>query len=245
MSCLDCNWTQLYIGIGAAAFFSFVSVLATKFITTKQTEKRFERNEYNAILGLIGFVNSFDHTFKMFYDIIEHYFGKIKEMNNDEWLPTGIDRVESDEQGMTTIMKSMSDPVWKIREKFHELNSEVLKNYEEQMKSESERIYQDLRDYEVYYDPYLRRIVKDYVLWTVFYVEWFRNNWNYKDQLHARLSRAKKIIKFMETDYTKSKILSKQRFSRFEKNQKIEDIPEIGKFVKKWQDYEESENNPK
>ena len=72
--------------------------------------------------------------------------------------------------------------------------------------------------------------------WTIFYVEWLRRNWNYKDMLYRRLNNAYDIINFLRKEET-----FKEKFIRFIKRETIYDFPHVGAFIKKWDDYVISE----
>ena len=242
MEHLEYSWNQLYIGIIINAIIALIITITFKFIIIPKIERKYERNEFNVYVGVMGFVNSFDDMFKLFYDSFEHHMGNIRDLNKDEWLPSPYQGWVEIDGGHENKMKPEAEyhSALKTIGKFDELNQDLFIKDEERLKNHQKTLFEYIEKNENYIDPELRLHIRHYIRWTIFYVEWLRRKWNYPEQLFERLERAKKIIQLLKKEQSFG-----NKFTRFWKREKFENIPQIGEFAKKWHDYEESENNPK
>lgn len=242
MECPQCSWNILFIGIIVNTFLALFIAFLFKFIIVPKIEKKYERNEFNVHIGIMGYVNSFDQTFKFFYETFERYMGNIRDLNNGEWLPRPYQETTTNETGGMEIHikpEPERSRILNTMKKFKELNEDLLKNDEEKLINSAKTVFKYIEKNENYIDPALRWNINNYITLTIFYVQWLRKEWNYTEQLFKRLERAKEIIRLLKKEQSFS-----DKFTRFWKRKKIEDISHIGEFIKKWQDYEESENNP-
>ena len=233
------DYNQLYIGIIINAIIALIIAVLFKFVIIPKIERKYERNEFNVHIGVMGLVNSFDQRFKFFYDSFEHFMGDIQNLKHDEWLPdTHEEWTTNETDGMTCNLKPESEysQALQVRQKFNELNEDLFKKDEQGLRDYAKTIHEYIEKNENYLDPVLRRYIRDYVIWTIFYVEWLRKNWNYSEQLFKRLEYAQKIIELLKKEESFAK-----KFSRFWKRKNFEKYPQIGEFVKKWQDYINSE----
>lgn len=238
MEHLEYTWNQLYLGIIINAIIALIITITFKFIIIPKIERKYERNEFNAYVGVMGFVNSFDDGFKSFYILFEHYVGNIRDLNKDEWLPSLHQECVEIDGGDEPKMKPKAecDSALKTIEKFDKLNQDLFIKHEEGLRNHQKTLFEYIEKNENYIDPELRSHICRYITWTIFYVERLRHRCNCPEQLFERFERAKKIIQLLKKEQSFG-----NKFTRFWKREKFEDIQEIGKFVKKWQDYEESE----
>ena len=242
MECPECSWNQLYLGIIVNSILALIIAILFKFVIIPKIERKYERNEFNVYVGIMGFVNSFDDVFKLFYESFEHHMGNIRDLNKGEWLPDPYQGWVQLDGGYENKMKPETEYSSALNEigKFDKLNNDLFNKDEERLRNYQKRLFEYIEKNQNYLDPLLKRHIEQYVTWTIFYVEGLRKKWNYPEQLIERFKTAKEIIRLLKEEQSFS-----NKFTRFRKREKFEDIPEIGKFAKKWQDYEESENNPK
>lgn len=241
MECPECSWNQLYIGIIINSILALIIAILFKFVIVPKIERKYERNEFNVHVGVMGLVNSFDQNFKFFYESFENHMGNIRDLNHGEWLPDPYQEATTNETGgMDFHMKPELEytRILNVRRKFKELDDNLFINDEERLKEYAKTVYEYIEKNENYLDPLLRRYIQQYITWTIFYVRWIRKHWNYSEQLFKRLDHAQKIIKLLKKEESFS-----DKFIRFWRRKKFEDIPHIGEFAKKWKDYEKSELN--
>jgi len=241
MECPECNWNQIYLEIiinSIITIFIAMSIaILFKFVIVPKIEKKYERNALNALEGVMGFLNSFDQNFKFFYESFEHHMGNIRNLNHGEWLPSPYQKATTNETGgMVFLLKPESSRISNIMMEFDLLNKDLFKKEEEMLRGAAKTMYEYMAKNEIYLDPLLKRHIEQYMTWTIFYVEWLRKHQNYSQQLFKRLERAKTIIRLLKKEESFS-----DKFTRFRKGKKFEDVPHIGQFVKKWQDYIDSE----
>ncbi len=242
MICPECNWNQLYIGIIMNSILGIIIALTIailfNFVIVPKIERKYERNEFNVHIGVMGLVNAFDDMFKFFYRSFEQHMGNIRELNKGEWLPSlHLGWVEID-GGHELINKPEPEYYSALNElsKFDQLNNDLFSKDEERLRNYQKTLFDYLEKNAEYLDPVLKRYIEHYINRTVFYVVWLRKKWNYPEQLFERFQYAKQIIQLLKKEQSFS-----DKFTRFRKREKFEDIPEIGKFAKKWREYEESE----
>lgn len=170
----------------------------------------------------MGFVDSFDHTFKLFYDTFEEKFTNIKDLPDGEFLPStqniqinetgGFDISPKPEPELSTIQNYLT--------KFKFFNENSFVNREQSMKDEEKRILQYLDDNKQYLHPLLKRYIRLYLTWTLFYFSHFRIGWNYPEILIKRSRFAQEIIKILKNE----KIFNGKAYK--------------DEFIKKWQSYD-------
>lgn len=229
MVCTECSWNQLWIGIIIGGFLSFIAtafgIWLVKYPLRPNLEKRFERNEINVHVGVMGWLNSLDSYFQFFYDMFEREFGPIRDLPDGEWLPNPYQADTVNETGGFDLHMKPEDEYHKaleVRAKLKDMEDNTFKNFVNEMNSTRKTIIEYMNKNEVSLDPMFRRLVEQYTTWTIFYINHLITGWNYTNTLHKRRDYAKQIIEILKQD----------NFGK---------ISHIDEFIEKWQDYEESE----
>lgn len=236
--CTECSWNLLVIGIIANSIIAAIIAFLFKFVFIPKIETKFSKNEFSVLIGIMGFLNSFDQRFKFFYESFEQHIGNIRDLRDGEWLPNPYRDATTNETGGMDLNPKPQEEYFRIlkeREKFDKLDRDLFKNDEDSLRESAKIVFDYINNNEIYLDPVLRRYIQLYITWTIFYVDWLRKGWNYSGQLSNRLQHAKKIMELL-----KKEDVIKDKFS-FQKRIKFKDLPQISEFVKRWQDYIKSE----